>query len=281
MTIGTDDVSLGVAMSSQKSFRNISTIWILLLTLVGCGGGGGGGDGFAPTPTPDAEVGGIWVGTVSIAGQGVFELIGLVTEDGRGHFVQEDGVQYWGTVTSSGNSITVTFNGATPIGTGFPDGSFSGSGSITGTISERNSITATSTFTTTNGTTTTGAVSLQYDSLYERNSSLSTIAGNYTNAIAPGSDSVNISSSGVLFGQVPSSSCVFNGQVTIIDSAYNAYDIRYTYSSCTGQEAILNGSTFSGIGTLDNTVFPETAIAGLQGTVAGTPFAVVFIYERT
>jgi hypothetical protein len=249
------------------------------LLVSACGGGGGGGSN--PPPIPNAAVGGIWAGTVTVAGQGTLDLVGLVAEDGRGHFIQEDGVQYWGTVTSSGNQISASISGAVQVGDQFPDGSTSGTGSIIGTIAARSTITGTSTFTTTGGSKTSGTISLIYDSLYDRDSSLATIAGNYTNAFFPGSDALNVSSSGVIFGQEPETGCVVNGQVKTINTAYNTYDVEYTYSSCTGVNSILNGSTFSGIGTLDNTVSPEIAIAGAQGRVGGVLYSFIFAYQRT
>jgi hypothetical protein len=174
-----------------------------------------------------------------------------------------------------------SISGAVQVGEQFLDGSTSGTGSITGTIAARRTITGTSTFTTTGGSKTSGTISLAYDSLYDRDSSLATIAGNYTNAVFPGSDALNVSSSGVIFGQEPETGCVVNGQVKTINTAYNTYDFEYTYSSCTGVNSILNGSTFSGIGTLDNTVAPEVAIAGAQGRVGGVLYSFIFAYQRT
>lgn len=255
----------------------------MMALMAACGGGGGGGGGSgAPPPITNAAVGGIWNGTSTIAGQGAVQLIGLVAEDGRGHFIQlDDGTQYWGTVRSSGSAVTASFTGATNYGYVFVDGSSSGTGSFTGTIQPRSSLTGTTNFKTTAGTTTTSNMSLTYDGLYDRDSSLATIAGNYTFAGAPGSDSINVSANGTLFGQEPATGCVTNGSVKVINPSYNAYDIEYTYSNCAGVYAVLNGSKFSGIGTLDNTVAPEMAIAGLQGTVQGQIVSVVFLYQRT
>lgn len=260
--------------------RMVTVSTLLLLTLSACGGGGGGGGG-SPPPVPNAAVGGIWEGTVAIAGQGTYDLIGLVAEDGRGHFIQEDGVQYWGTVTSSGNQISASINGAVEVGSQFLDGSTSGTGTITGTVTARSTIAGTSTFTTTGGTRTTGTISLRYNALYDRDSSLATIAGNYTDATSPGSDALNVSSSGEIFGQQPATGCVINGQVRTINTAYNAYDIQYSFRSCVGSASILNGSTFSGIATLDNNVTPEMGIGGVQGRAGGVLFSLVFLYQRT
>lgn len=248
------------------------------LAMAGCGGGGGSGGGSVPQ---DAAVGGIWEGTATVAGQGTFQVIGLVAEDGRAHFIQEDGVQYWGTMQASGSRVTASFTGATEVGTTFLDGSTSGSGTLNGTIQERRQLSASTSFTTTAGTRTTSTLSLTYNSLYDRDSSLATISGNYTNWFAPGSDAVNVSSNGTLFGQDPSTGCVYNGRVQIVDPNYNAYTIEYSYSSCTGAESALNGATFRGIATLDTTVSPNVAIAGLQGSIQGALYSLVFIYQRT
>lgn len=250
------------------------------IAIAGCGGGGGAGDG-GSSNTPNAAVGGIWEGTATIAGQGTVDLIGLIAEDGRAHFIQLDGVQYWGTVRSTGNDVTANFDGAVEIGSTFVDGSTSGTGSFSGTVASRSRLNGTVTFTTSRGSRFTSTVTMQYNSLYDRDSSLATVAGNYTSAAAPGSDAINISSNGELFGQVPSNGCVINGTVSVVNPAYNAYGVQYSYSSCTGVDSVLNGSTFSGIATLDNTSAPETAIAGMQGRVAGALYSLVFAYHRT
>jgi hypothetical protein len=251
---------------------------VLASLIVACGGGGGGS---STTPVRDAAVGGIWQGTVTFTGQGTFNLIGLVAEDGRAHFIQEDGVQYWGTVRSTRSNISASITGAMPIGGTFADGSTSGTGSITGTIVERSRLTATSTFTTSAGLQTRGEISLTYDPLYDRDASLATIAGNYTNALAPGSDSLSVSGNGVIFGQVPANACVINGQVDVPNGSYNAYEVQFTYSNCVGAESFLNGATFSGIATLDNTVSPELAIAAAQGRVGTTLYSLILVYQRT
>ena len=248
--------------------RNLQILTLLAVVALSaaCGGGGGGGGGVSTPVVRNAAVGGIWEGTATISGQGVSALIGLVAEDGRAHFIQDDGVQYWGTVRSSGNTITASFDGAVEIGDSFIDGSTSGTGSLNGTIQERSTITATVAFATARG--------FRQRLSQDR-------SGNYTDAFAPGSDIVNVSSSGVLFGQSLGASCVINGTVTVINPAYNAYEIQYRYANCTGVDSVLNGATFSGIATLDNTENPEVAIAGLQGRVSGALYSVIFLYQRT
>jgi hypothetical protein len=257
---GTSHVEIAMTSRSARS----ALISIAFVSIAACGGGGAGGGASAPPNTPvDASPGGIWSGIDSVSGQ---QMLGLVTEQGEAHFIRADDVQYTGTATTSNNSISATLVGVTPAGYVFPDGSNSGTGTVSGTIQERQSISATVSFTTSTGLSDTGAVSLSYHPLYGRDSSLPTIAGNYID-LSTGTV-VNIAAGGVIFSQDPASGCVVNGQVSIVDARYNAYRIQWTYESCMGQSSFLNGLTFSGLATLDNTGSPEYGIAG------ATPFRV-------
>lgn len=254
-----------------------SVALLALFAAVGCGGGGGG----SSPPVPDAAVGGYWEGTLEVEGGGVVGIIGLVAENGEGHFLREDGIQYWGTLVSSERRISATITGATPFGAQFPDGSVSGTGSLTGTVIPRAIMEATLDFRTSGGASATVELPLFFDSIYGRRSSLVNISGNYTSASAPGSDALNISGDGTMFGQSATTSCVINGKVRLIDPAYNAYDILVSYSGCEGDYSVLNGSTFSGLGMLNNRTVPPRLVAPLQGIVSGEPMSLPFIYEGT
>jgi hypothetical protein len=244
---------------------------VLLLSMLalsaGCGGGGGGG---AANPPPNASPGGIWAGTSSTGGT----ILGLVTETGEFHFLQDDGIQYFGTVSTSQNAISANFTGVTQIGTALVDGSTSGTGTLSGTVQERRSMSGNSTFRTALGNSTTSTITLTYDNLYERDSSLGMIAGNYrdtaTNAV------INVNGNGVVFSQDAVTGCIVNGTISIIDARYNAYRVQYSFSSCRAPYAILNGTTANGLGTLDNTVAPERAIIGVVNATAGYALAGIF-----
>ena len=156
------------------------------------------------------------------------------------------------------------------------DGSSSATCTATGTIQERQSLAVTTNCTTDLGSTFSNSATLNYDSLYDRDSSLSVIAGNYDD----GGLVLNIAVNGVIFEQDPATACIINGQVSIIDSAFNAYDFSMTFSNCLGNFAILNGETFTGLAILDNTVAPEQLIAGMTGTVAGVTVSLVTSVPR-
>jgi hypothetical protein len=91
----------------------------------------------------------------------------------------------------------------------------------------------------------------------------------------------DIASDGFIFKQDPVTGCVTNGQVSIIgNGAFNLYDVEFGFSNCTGQAANLNGSSFVGIGTLDNTVTPELLAIFATGDVAGILVSMVMIEDR-
>jgi hypothetical protein len=260
----------------KRKFLGVTRSSILLssaLLLAACGGSDSDGGG----PAPNAAVGGIWEGTATIAGQ-TLGTVGLVAEDGRGYVLIEDGALYWGNVVSSGNQITAALTGAPERGLTFADGSRSGTGSISGTIQSRVSISANSSFTTALGSTTTGTVSLNFVPSYNDDSSLALIAGNYVDTLWYFGGVFNIASNGDIFFQDPGFFCVINGKVAIINPAYNAYDIRYTYSNCVTDFAFLNGVTFEGLATYDAD-FGEF-IMFADGLEAGVPTWQAFLLER-
>lgn len=236
--------------------------------LAACGGGGYGGGG---TNSQNAAPGGIWSGTDS---DSPLAVTGIIDEQGQLRFIRADGVQYVGTVTTSGNSISASFDGYTPFGSTFSDGSTHETGMLTGTIEARVSITASTQSTTDKGAVSKGTLAMTFNPLYNQASSLAAIAGNY--AEAGSSTAVSIDASGAIVSQDASTGCVVNGSAAIIDASYDAYSVQATYASCTGAAAVLNGITFSGLATLDTSVSPTQLIAGVTGSSGGTTYALVY-----
>jgi hypothetical protein len=104
-----------------------------------------------------------------------------------------------------------------------------------------------------------------YSNLYAETPSPATIAGNY----ADGSDTLTLSSNGTIFEQDPTNGCVINGTVSIVNPSYNAYAISITWSSCTGNMAVLNGQTAMGFGYYDDSVNPPQLVYGVHATING------------
>jgi hypothetical protein len=243
--------------------KHSAVLLLCAISMAGCGGGGGGS-------SQSAE------GTLG-SGQ---DILGLVTEAGEFHFLDANELaQYFGTVSVSGNGVSAQFTGYAALGSGFADGSTSGTGSLTGTIQARSTFTASSSFRTSAGNSNTNTINLTYNVLYDRDSSLATIAGNFED-LRTGSI-VNISSGGVAFSQNPANGCVLNGSVSIINAQFNAYRVQYSYSNCQGADAILNGATFRGLATLDNTGSPELLLVGAQAQIGVTGVSAIEVLERT
>jgi hypothetical protein len=236
---------------------------LFVLGAAACGGGDGG------ILVTTASPGGIWQGTDSATGK---QVRGIVDESGQFHFIRNDLVQFVGTATTAGNAVSASFEGFTQVGTNFADGSTHGTGTLTGTLAERASLALNYQFTTDDGAASSGTINLAYNSLYDVDSSLSAISGNYTDAA---NDTVSISASGAITSQDPVTSCVVNGQLSIINSMYNAYDVIYGYSNCTGTSAVLNGVQFSGLATLNNGGNPVQVIVAVTGQAGSSELALV------
>ena len=269
--------------SLKRLFLGVLTTTLIAFALAACGGGGGGAappppappaPPAPPPPVTNASPGGIWEGIDSDG-----DLVAVfATETGRFHFFDEFGNQGSGILSvSNGNDIAANFQGVTPWGLTFPDGTTLVDCMLSGTVAERQTLTLALDCTTTMGLQFQTTMTLDYDAIYDRDSSLATVAGNYDD----GSGIVtNIAADGTIFDQDPVSGCVTNGQVRVIDSAFNVYDFEFGYSSCTGQNAILNGTSFVGIGTLDDTFTPESLYVVAIGDIAGTLVSSFFGAER-
>jgi hypothetical protein len=260
-------------LKSGSSLKSIA-VTLSLTVLSACGGSGTSGTN-GSTPTANASPGGIWTGGDSVSGLGI---TGIVDEAGNFHFIRSDGTQYVGTAATSGNSISASFAGFTEFGDQFPDGSTHGTGTLMGTIAPRSSITATTQFTTDAGTGTSGAITLNFNALYNAGSSLSAISGNYTEPTS--GDIISVGTGGALSWQDAASGCVGSGMISIINATYNAYQVQFSYGNCTGAAAVLNGVQFSGLATLDNSSSPEQALIAVSGEGGALNYSLVLVLNH-
>lgn len=252
-------------------------ILLLSVTVVACGGGGGGEAGSSVVlPPVNQSVGGIWEG-VDSAGD---DIIGLVTEDGDFHFIDPFGQGFGSVSVSNGNQVSASYTYVAELGTVLSDGSTSAACTFSGTVAERQTLTIDSQCTSTLGTVSDVSVTMSYNALYDRDASLATIAGTYDDL----GDVLSVDSAGVLFEQDATDGCVLNGQVSVVDPAYNVYRVEFTVANCSAARAALNGTAWSGIATLDSTVSPEDLVFGVVGDVTESgvtsTFALVGIAPR-
>lgn len=85
-----------------------------------------------------------------------------------------------------------------------------------------------------------------YDTLYQRGSSLATLAGTYTTE----NTTLAIDDEGAIFYQ--RGSCVGNGRAGVIDPAFNMYRIEIEVESCTGNTVHAPGRPFTGLAYLSD-----------------------------
>ncbi len=105
-----------------------------------------------------------------------------------------------------------------------------------GTISESNTLDL-----TIDAAGRTATFSTTFDNSYDRGSDLATVAAVYTSFDIFGDmSSFVIDANGVITGQ-SNAGCVLNGQVTIIDAAFNAYNVTLDVASCGGLEGMYDG----------------------------------------
>ncbi len=248
----------------------------------------------SPPPTPptpptppagNAPVGGSWVGTATLPGIGSQPIVGIVDDDGRAYFLQDDGLMFFGKITSSGSQVEATFSVAPARGTSATlwDGSPRGTVAVDGTVQARSSMSVEHVITSANGGRANGTMSLNNVMSHGVDSSLELIAGNYVVGRGEVGDVLTISSQGDMFLQDPASGCVVNGEISIMNANYNVYDVRMLFSNCTGSYATLNGVSLGG---LAEAIFEDTfaradgLLALVSGYVDDTPTQGRFVFFR-
>jgi hypothetical protein len=162
---------------------------------------------------------------------------GVITEDQRGRFVDEDGTQYIvSNLSGTDGSLTADFTAMAPFGMTFLDGSTVTTGSFSATVVEGVSFSGDYSLATGES----GTISLTYNPIYERDSSLDKLTGMWDEEFGI----LTFDADGSFFEQ-DSFGCVFDGQATIIDAGYNVYDLSMSVSMCDDADG-----EYSGLGVL-------------------------------
>ena len=226
------------------------------LFLAACGGGGGGGGivgGGGGIVVVDASVGGIWEGTATsdLEPGVVYTVVGIATEDGRLRLFVEDltlivdaeASQLAGNLTTDGDDVSGDVQVWASLGFTFANGETTDMATFSGTVDERTSLSGTWTASTGE----TGTFDLTYLPLYERGSSLAAMEGMWTSFDENDNPYGNymVDANGNITGS-DVQGCQFSGAITIIDAAYNVYEVTLTISMC----GALDGQ-YSGLGGLD------------------------------
>ena len=233
---------------------------------------------------------GYWSGAFQVGdaiGDDVY-FDGITTEEGKTYFVDEFGNVYSGTLRSSGTTFTGNLVGAALLGYPYIDGDMSSDVALSGAIKqaddEHNTEWLDGSFTLRlgDGTQFAGPMTMEYgQNMFEYGSSFEKITATYRSQLGPyeyNGAVLSIASDGELFLQDPTSACVLNGRVRIINELYNAYDFELVHNSCIDPElSPFNGVTFRGLAF---SYFDQEFTAYAQGTVAGTSVGYVLRFYR-
>ena len=167
---------------------------------------------------------------------------------------------------ANGNQISGTGTLYATPGFVLTDGSVVAALTITGgTFVERGTLDL-----TVNAAGVTSSVSTIFDAVYDRGSSLDTVAGVYTSFDIFGDpSSFAIDANGAISMQ-SNAGCIANGQVTIIDALFNAYGVSLEVNNCAGLDGSYDGlGVTQDMNTTDDE-FPFAVFSG-QTTIVGDP----------
>ena len=232
-------------MSFQSRWMPVVTITGSSL-MVGCGGNYGGSCGYssygssacAPPSSPGT---GYYEGTLTNPGQAQTPVVAIIAENGEGRISGTDGTYYRLSVAGGGNLLSGSFN-AFSQGPKFPDGTLADGGTFSATLLP-SGFNGTLQYTAGGA----GALMLQFDTVYNLGSSLSTLAGTWSYTANGFSWTVTVRPDGT-FSAVDSNSCSYTGAFSLIVPNFNAYGENYV-RTCNGTPV-----TFTGLATY----FPPT-----------------------
>jgi hypothetical protein len=245
----------------------------LLIVLGGCTGGDS--DTGTSTTTNQSAVG-IWSGTDSVTGLAV---TAIVNSSGESAFLRSDGVQFVGTAQVSGSSLAVAVDGYSNFTNTFSDGTTTGVGTISGTVTTSTTMTVSLSFTTSGDTAITGSWTLSFNALSTLPSSLAAVASSYTDGVTGAT--VSIDGLGDVNSQDPTTGCVLNGTISTNDTAYDIYQIAFTYKSCTGNYAVLNGVDLTGLAVLDTGASPQQLVIAVTGQSSSGSYGILSYLNAT
>ncbi|MFQ6004455.1 MAG: hypothetical protein ACE5OQ_03040 [Woeseia sp.] len=165
---------------------------------------------------------------------------------------------------SNGNQVSGTGTLHAVPGFTLSDGSTVAALTISaGTVSEGNTLDL-----TISAAGTTVTISATFDNIYNRGSDLATVAAVYTTFDIFGDpSSFTVDATGAITGQ-SNAGCVLNGQVTIIDAAFNAYDVALDVANCGGLDGMYNGLGLTRDNVAMDDLF-EFAVFTAQTTIVG------------
>lgn len=103
-----------------------------------------------------------------------------------------------------------------------------------------------------------GSICTNPDGIYDKDSSLERIAGNYTIDFRPETNMLTIHADDVIFGNYHNGpNCTVSGLASLIDPNHNLYKFDWTFSNCIAPFPRYEGAEFSGLGYIEDDIDGE------------------------
>ncbi len=119
-------------------------------------------------------------------------------------------------------------------------------------------------------------------SWYNQLSAIDSIVGDWSAQVLGDTITFTVNADGSVYMQSPLDNCVLQGQAQLINAGFNLYSFSFTYSSCTGGNAGLNGRAGTGLITHDAGTNPVDLVKGLQVPMPGGPaYLLSAIFTKT
>ncbi len=269
--------------------RHIVFSAVFVVCLAACGGGGGGSSELPGPPGPsDAQSpGGIWFGADSAGESVVF----YISETGELRASMHPEATIF--VSFGGGTVNVTSTnvvaGSFELRGALSPSTFQRSEdlgcSVSGSVQERQTLSVDVACSDSSGVVYDEALTLMYDpNVYERDSSLDALVGNYSLEFQPDTNSLTVAADGNLFGMYHNSArCRINGDASVIDTSHTFLKVTWTMTACTDLVGVYEGAVMSGFAMVNPapTGDPDSYYFLLIGQAQDGLFSVSVLYEPT
>ena len=184
-----------------------------------------------PPPPANQALGGLWYGTLTNDMNVVTEeYFAITADDGRVRLISVDSaVQFHGAVSVTGSNLSGTVRAFADEAVNWLDMNHVVDSTIAAEISQRDSFNGT----WANASTEAGTFEFFYDALHEKDADTNLLEAVWTGYDDLGNPNVTftIDKSGSFSGQ-NEQGCTSNGQLIVIDPAYNLYEVQSEIANC-------------------------------------------------
>jgi ABC-type cobalt transport system substrate-binding protein len=176
---------------------------------------------------------------------------------------------YDGSYTVSDNNISGSLRIYESNGNGEPFAT----AIFSGTVTEQESMSLSFDTSYINGTIyyTRGTVSLSFNDIYNRKSSLELVEGTWNYTSDDYSITITVQSDGTYWGQ-DSDGCVISGSIGLLNTSHNLYDMNTSIESCGETNGSYTGFSF----LTDNVATNDT----LQGVVSNSNYIILYSFTK-